>query len=171
MAQCNCSSVSRISRCRQHTEPQTTLHHLLHLQFICSTRTGNRTLHLTWRVLHYFDTQLVCQCEHQAACLPNGSPIPSAWTCDTAKYGDCNCDCNCGASDRDCAAGACATCTHDVCATGAALGRSCTTDGQNGACIQAICDADPYCCTTTWGASCVDKVKQGLYGCTPRTCR
>ncbi len=107
----------------------------------------------------------------QAACLPNGSPIPSAWTCDAAKYGDCNCDCNCGASDRDCAAGACATCTHDVCATGAALGRSCTTDGQNGACIQAICDADPYCCTTTWGASCVDKVKQGLYGCTPRTCR
>ena len=107
----------------------------------------------------------------QAACLPNGSPVPTAWTCDVAKYGDCNCDCNCGASDRDCAAGACGTCTHDVCTSGAPLGRSCTDDGQAGACIQAICDADPYCCTTAWGASCVDKVKQGLYGCTPRTCR
>jgi hypothetical protein len=107
----------------------------------------------------------------QAACLPNGSPIPTGWTCDAAKYGDCSCDCNCGAADRDCAAGACGTCTHDVCASGAPLGRSCTDDGQGGACIQAICDADPYCCTTAWGASCVDKVKQGLYGCTPRTCR
>jgi hypothetical protein len=107
----------------------------------------------------------------QAACLPNGSPLPTAWTCDPAKYGDCNCDCNCGAADRDCAAGACGTCTHDVCTTGAPLGNMCTEDGQGGACIRAICDADPYCCTTAWGASCVDKVKQGLYGCTPRACR
>jgi len=107
----------------------------------------------------------------QAACLPNGSPLPPAWTCDPAKYGDCNCDCNCGAADRDCAAGACGTCTHDVCTTGAPLGNMCTEDGQGGACIRAICDADPYCCTTAWGASCVDKVKQGLYGCTPRACR
>jgi hypothetical protein len=107
----------------------------------------------------------------QAACLPNGSPIPTGWTCDAAKFGDCNCDCNCGAADRDCAAGACGTCTHDVCRTGAPLGNMCTDDGQGGACIRAICDADPYCCTTAWGASCVDKVKQGLYGCTPRTCR
>ncbi len=107
----------------------------------------------------------------QAACLPNGSPIPSGWTCDPAKYGDCNCDCSCGAADRDCAAGACGTCTHDVCTTGAPLGNMCTEDGQGGACIRAICDADPYCCTTAWGASCVDKVKQGLYGCTPRACR
>lgn len=107
----------------------------------------------------------------QAACLPNGSPIPSGWTCDAAKYGDCTCDCNCGAADRDCAAGACGTCTHDVCTTGAPLGNMCTDDGQGGACIQAICNADPYCCTTSWGASCVDKVRQGLYGCTPRACR
>jgi hypothetical protein len=107
----------------------------------------------------------------QAACLPNGSPIPSGWTCDAAKYGDCTCDCNCGVADRDCAAGACGTCTHDVCTTGAPLGNMCTDDGQGGACIQAICNADPYCCTTSWGASCVDKVRQGLYGCTARACR
>ena len=107
----------------------------------------------------------------QAACLPNGAPIPAAWTCAPEKFGDCTCDCSCGAEDRDCAAGACGTCTHDVCTAGAPLGNMCTEDGQAGACIRAICDADPYCCTTSWGASCVDKVRQGLYGCTPRTCR
>jgi hypothetical protein len=61
-------------------------------------------------------------------------------------------------------------CDHDVCTNGAPLTTGCTQDSQGGACIKAICDNDPYCCSTAWSASCIDKVEKGMYGCTPRKC-
>ncbi len=61
-------------------------------------------------------------------------------------------------------------CDHDVCTSGGPLTVGCTKDSQAGACIEAICKADEYCCTIAWTASCIDKVVKGMYGCTPRTC-
>lgn len=61
-------------------------------------------------------------------------------------------------------------CDHDVCTNGTPLTTGCTKDSQAGACIKAICENDPYCCTTAWSASCIDKVEKGMYGCTPRSC-
>jgi hypothetical protein len=61
-------------------------------------------------------------------------------------------------------------CDHDVCTNGGPLTTGCTKDSQAGACIKAICENDPYCCTTAWSVSCIDKVERGEYGCTPRTC-
>lgn len=47
-------------------------------------------------------------------------------------------------------AGACA---HDVCATGEALRASCDP------CATNLCDKDPYCCQSTWDATCVSEVE------------
>jgi len=41
------------------------------------------------------------------------------------------------------------SCSHPLCATGAALTPTC------GPCTHAICDAKPECCTSAWTASCV----------------
>jgi hypothetical protein len=78
---------------------------------------------------------------------------PAIWTCAAEKYGDCACDCGCGIQDDDCLAGECASCAHDVCTVGAALGRECS------ACAKAVCDKDPYCCEEQWGASCLLSVQ------------
>jgi hypothetical protein len=94
------------------------------------------------------------------ACVPPGGTPPTGWTCAASKYGDCTCDCSCGAPDVDCALGACAGCTHDVCTTGAALSPSCTT---NGACIMTVCASDSTCCDSVhgglWDSSCVSEAK------------
>lgn len=42
-----------------------------------------------------------------------------------------------------------AACSHDPCASGAALNSRCDV------CAQAVCAADPTCCTNSWTASCV----------------
>lgn len=44
------------------------------------------------------------------------------------------------------------TCTHPVCATGPALEATCD------ACATSLCAQDPYCCTTSWDATCVGEV-------------
>lgn len=103
-------------------------------------------------------------------CVPTGSPPPSGWTCDAAKYGDCVCDCACGGADKDCKAGECGGCTHDACTIGDALGTTCTKDTQGGACIKSICENDSYCCEFSWTASCVAHIENGDYACTKRTC-
>jgi hypothetical protein len=105
-----------------------------------------------------------------SACVATGSPPPQGWTCDAAKYGDCKCDCDCGGKDKDCKDGECSACTHDTCTLGTALGSSCTADGQNGACIAAICANDSYCCEFNWSASCVSHVTNGDFGCAKRAC-
>ncbi len=43
------------------------------------------------------------------------------------------------------------TCDHDPCETGGLLNPGCSP------CVQAICQADPYCCNTEWDQICVDQ--------------
>ena len=114
--------------------------------------------------------QATCFAPVQDSCEASSSPIPSTWTCEAGAWGDCVCDCDCGTEDIDCAVGECAGCEHDVCTIGAPLGLNCTLDGQSGACIQSICENDPYCCEHAWTLSCIDHVEKGHFACTPRTC-
>ncbi|XXX82607.1 hypothetical protein WMF30_28030 [Sorangium sp. So ce134] len=44
-------------------------------------------------------------------------------------------------------------CPHDKCATGAPLARECSPT------IASVCDADSYCCTTSWDNLCVTEVR------------
>lgn len=44
------------------------------------------------------------------------------------------------------------TCAHDECTAGAALEASCSP------CAQAMCAADPYCCSDSWDETCVQAV-------------
>ncbi|KYF78059.1 hypothetical protein BE11_12070 [Sorangium cellulosum] len=46
-----------------------------------------------------------------------------------------------------------AACSHDECATGAALFADCSSLATS------ICDVDPYCCTTAWDSLCVREVQ------------
>jgi hypothetical protein len=48
-----------------------------------------------------------------------------------------------------------ATCTHDICRPGGAVSRTCK---QGGFCSAQICLNDPYCCSVTWDARCVQKI-------------
>jgi hypothetical protein len=43
-------------------------------------------------------------------------------------------------------------CEHAVCATGAGLVATCDP------CATTLCAQDPYCCTTSWDATCVGEV-------------
>jgi Ricin-type beta-trefoil lectin domain len=43
-------------------------------------------------------------------------------------------------------------CSHDACASGAALSPSCSID------VAPVCNADPYCCNTAWDSNCVDEM-------------
>ena len=112
-----------------------------------------------------------CFAAPEPSCTPPTAPCPSKWTCDPHRWGDCVCDCECGTDDVDCAVGECAGCNHDVCTIGDPLGLHCTQDGQSGACIRAVCENDPYCCTHAWTLSCIDHVEKGHFGCTPRNCQ
>lgn len=44
------------------------------------------------------------------------------------------------------------TCAHAICATGVPLQNTCDP------CATQLCAQDPYCCTTTWDATCVGEV-------------
>jgi hypothetical protein len=85
-----------------------------------------------------------------------GAPgdVPSGWTCEAARFGDCKCDCGCGVDDVDCKVGECNACSHDECTTGDPLSPTCSP------CIQKVCDADPYCCGEYWGISCFTTVQK-----------
>jgi hypothetical protein len=48
--------------------------------------------------------------------------------------------------------GGAAACTHGICATGQALVATCDP------CTTQLCAQDPYCCTTSWDATCVGEV-------------
>lgn len=63
-----------------------------------------------------------------------------------------------GGDAGDAAASACA---HAVCASGSALASGCE------ACATKLCAKDPYCCTTTWDATCVNEVNSL---CAPQKC-
>jgi hypothetical protein len=51
-----------------------------------------------------------------------------------------------------CGSGGGSYCAHSECSTGAALSESCSS------CASAVCDADPYCCSTAWDWTCIDTV-------------
>jgi hypothetical protein len=44
----------------------------------------------------------------------------------------------------------CEECTHDLCDAGGPLATSCDP------CVAAVCESDPYCCSTAWDDRCVD---------------
>lgn len=48
-------------------------------------------------------------------------------------------------------------CKHSVCTTGDGLPAACDTP-VSPSCTSAICNADPYCCTTAWDSACVGAV-------------
>ncbi len=80
-----------------------------------------------------------------------------------------------GASDASdggtLADGAPIKCGHDACTIGDVLTEGCTQDFEGGACIKAVCQNDPYCCTFGWTASCVNHLVTGdIAGCTPYAC-
>ncbi len=47
------------------------------------------------------------------------------------------------------------TCEVDLCAEGPKLSASSCEDGDKKACIQIVCDVDPYCCNNSWDSACV----------------
>jgi len=62
-------------------------------------------------------------------------------------------------------------CDHDVCTAGTALDPSC------GACAEAVCSHDNFCCESEWDSVCVSEVDQycatscsGEGGCAPDIC-
>ncbi len=77
-------------------------------------------------------------------CTQSVQPAPEI--CDNGQDEDCD-----GVVDNGCSPGG--TCAHDKCASGAALASSCDP------CVQQICAADPFCCTTQWDSQCVQQVQ------------
>ncbi|EYF04639.1 peptidase, M10A/M12A subfamilie [Chondromyces apiculatus DSM 436] len=58
-----------------------------------------------------------------------------------------------GAASLYGASGSTPACGHDKCSQGPALnGAAC------GTCVQSVCAADPYCCSTYWDSICVNEV-------------
>lgn len=105
------------------------------------------------------------------ACPGTTEPVSYKWTCEPERWGDCICDCDCGTEDVDCQTGECGGCDHDVCTEGGPLGINCDKDNQGGACIQAICENDSYCCEHAWTLSCIAHVENGDFGCVPQSCQ
>ncbi len=49
-------------------------------------------------------------------------------------------------------------CSHGLCQTGPLLSASCDAPPAAFSCVDAICTAQPSCCSTTWDSSCVDAI-------------
>jgi hypothetical protein len=65
--------------------------------------------------------------------------------CDPVEGEDCStCAADCG--------GCGGTCSHDQCTSGGPLDASC------GTCVDTICQADPFCCTSAWDSICISEV-------------
>ena len=85
--------------------------------------------------------------------------------CSTA-YCDTNADCCSGQCVLDTCAPSCLTptCADTVCALGPPLSPSC--NNMKNACVEAICDSDPYCCCSAWDSFCVLAVAHHQDVCT-----
>ena len=57
----------------------------------------------------------------------------------------------------------CEPCSHGVCDFGGPLSSEC------GACEQAVCEQDPYCCDTLWDRPCVEAAEELCLMCTDTT--
>jgi hypothetical protein len=60
-------------------------------------------------------------------------------------------DCSVGTEEPGGSSGGGGSCDHDECEVGGALDASCN------ACAADVCDVDPYCCTNSWDATCVQE--------------
>ncbi len=103
-------------------------------------------------------------CDHDV-CDAGGALDPSCGSCEAEVCAADSFCCNnewddqcvneavemCGACGGTGGTGGTGSC-HDECAEGAALQTSCS------ACVDAICDQDPYCCNTAWDSVCVGYV-------------
>ncbi|MCA9705625.1 MAG: hypothetical protein KDK70_07250 [Myxococcales bacterium] len=75
------------------------------------------------------------------SCQPNQMAAP-AETCNNGLDDNCN-----GQVDE-----MCSTCSHDICLTGDPLIPGCEP------CVTSVCGIDPFCCSVSWDAFCVDEV-------------
>lgn len=96
------------------------------------------------------DVQCPSTCSTDADCCPDGCVGPQ-----------CGPLCVGGLCKPACAVPQ--TCLHDVCSAGAPLKGDCTSCDSPGctidkACVQSICDLDPYCCCTSWDSLCIAHV-------------
>jgi hypothetical protein len=85
-------------------------------------------------------------CAEFNACTMNGTDTEACMTC-IYETGGQLCQ-----PALECYGVCIASCDHDECTEGSPLQASCSV------CTQAICDADPYCCTTAWDQVCVNAV-------------
>ncbi|WP_437321325.1 hypothetical protein [Sorangium sp. So ce385] len=91
-----------------------------------------------------------CDVAWDAACVSEVASICGE-TCEANTCGDgvCGEGEDCGSCSLDC--GSCPTCEHEVCDPGAPLDPGCDP------CAQAVCAADPYCCSNEWDRVCVEQ--------------
>lgn len=50
-------------------------------------------------------------------------------------------------------------CSHPLCTSGAALVANCDDPPVSPGCVDQICAADPFCCSTDWDSICVRRVQ------------
>ncbi|WP_437593948.1 hypothetical protein [Sorangium sp. So ce1000] len=95
-----------------------------------------------------------CQAGWDWACVDEVGMVCGE-TCASPSCGDgaCGPGESCGSCPEDC--GACPTCEQPVCEPGAPLDATCGDP-----CVDAVCAADPYCCTSEWDRLCVDAAEQ-----------
>ena len=81
------------------------------------------------------------------------------YCCDTAWDANCVREVRtvCGSLTCDESAGSCA---HPVCTTGVALTPGCDNPPLSDSCVTAVCNADSFCCGSSWDALCVGRVEQ-----------
>jgi hypothetical protein len=94
-----------------------------------------------------------------AICSPCADQVCATdpYCCDTAWDQVCVYRAQTDCSNLSCSASA-GTCTHPLCTEGAPLFAGCDDPPISPSCTNAICAADPACCSTAWDATCVEKV-------------
>jgi hypothetical protein len=109
--------------------------------------------------------ETVCQetcvpaCAHELCAA--GAPLDAA--CDSCASSVCAADpycCSTAWDDRcvQAAAQGCGLtcgCAHEICSEGGPLAPGCN------ACVETICAADPYCCSTAWDERCIAAANDG----------
>lgn len=103
----------------------------------------------------------VCQAKCPSTCVVNED-------CCSQKCVNSQCLPDCANKGSD-------VCTHNTCTIGAPLNTICTTcTASQGCtvspeCVKNVCDADPYCCCTSWDSLCVLEAHKDAL-CSP-TCK
>jgi hypothetical protein len=85
-----------------------------------------------------------CTASHRSIC-EGPTNYDGKWSQSCVDKVESICDVTCGAKSPS-------TCSHDPCATGAALASACHP------CVEQICAQDPACCSNDWDSACVGKI-------------